>query len=220
MIDLYRKLVRWGFRRLYHEFAWTYDAVAWLVSAGLWRQWAATALPFLHGRVLELGFGPGHLQLALAARPQHAAVGLDRSPQMVAQAAGRLRRHGVTPHLVQGTALSLPFAAASFDTVLATFPAEYILAPETAAEIRRVLTPAGHIVIVDGAQLPAGGLYMRLVDLAYRLTLQAPVRRAPADDPQPQERRYGPFILTAQQVSVGASTVQVFVGTAGYGANA
>jgi hypothetical protein len=59
-----------------------------------------------------------------------------------------------------------------------------------------------------------------LVDLVYRLTLQAPVRRAPTDDPQPQERRYGPFILTAQQVSVGASTVQVFVGTAGYGANA
>jgi ubiquinone/menaquinone biosynthesis C-methylase UbiE len=218
MIVLYRKLVRWGFKRLYHEFAWTYDGVAWLVSVGLWRRWTAAALPFLQGRVLELGFGPGHLQLALAAHPQHHAVGLDRSPQMAAQAARRLRRHGFTPQLIQGTALTLPFPAARFDTVLATFPAEYILAPETVAEIRRVLTPTGRLVIVDAAQLHTEGLYTRLIDLAYRLTLQAPVRAAPPE-PLPAQRHYGPFTLEAHTISVGPSTVQVFVGTPTHGAN-
>ncbi len=219
MLRIYRNLVRWGFHRLYHEFAWTYDGVAWLVSAGLWRRWTATALPFLQGRVLELGFGPGHLQLALAEQRHHYAVGLDRSPQMGTQAARRLRRQGFTPQLVQGTALTLPFATASFDTVLATFPAEYILAAETVAEIRRVLTPAGRIVIVDGAQLHTAGLYTRLVDLAFRLTLQAPVRAKPAPQPQPMQSAYGPFTLYAKQIVVGPSTVHVFVGTNNHGAN-
>jgi ubiquinone/menaquinone biosynthesis C-methylase UbiE len=219
MVDLYRKLVHWGFGRLYHEFAWTYDGVAWLVSAGLWRRWTLAALPFLQGRVLELGFGPGHVQLALATCTAHTAVGLDRSPQMARQAARRLRRHQITPHLVQGTALSLPFPAARFDTVLATFPAEYILAPATAAEIARVLTPAGRVVIVDGAQLHTDGLYTRLVDLAYRLTLRAPVRDAPAPTPLPAQRRYGPFTLKAHTIAVGPSTVQVFVGMYAHGAH-
>lgn len=219
MIDLYRKLVRWGFRRLYHEFAWSYDGVAWLVSGGRWRRWGAAGLPFLHGRVLELGFGPGHVQLALAAMPHHRAVGVDLSPQMTATAARRLRRHGIVPRLIRGTALHLPFAAASFDTVLATFPAEYILAPETVAEMRRILTPDGRIVIVDAAQLHTNGVYPRLVDLAYRLTLQAPANRTPTPEPPPTLRRYGPFRITAHPITVGSSTVHVFVGQAIDGAD-
>ncbi|NTV64514.1 MAG: hypothetical protein HGA65_13385, partial [Oscillochloris sp.] len=50
-------LVRWAFERLYREFAWTYDMVAVAVSGGLWRRWGLAALPYVRGRVLELGFG-------------------------------------------------------------------------------------------------------------------------------------------------------------------
>ncbi|MEI7772873.1 MAG: class I SAM-dependent methyltransferase, partial [Chloroflexales bacterium] len=124
------RLIRWGFERLYRELAWSYDAVAAAVSGGLWQRWGLVVLPFLRGRVLEIGFGPGHLQLALAAagRP---ACGVDSSPQMISIARRRLRRAGHPARLARGSAQQIPLASAAFDTVLATFPAEYIADPRT-----------------------------------------------------------------------------------------
>lgn len=206
---MYRRLVRWAFARFYREFAWSYDAVAWAVSAGLWRRWALSVLPELHGRVLELGFGTGHVQLALAARP--AAFGLDASPQMAARAARRLRRHGHTPRLANGNAQQLPFRDAAFDTVLATFPAEYILDPATHAELRRVLAPGGRLVIVPFAQLDPN-LYTSIVDLAYRLTLQSPVRRDNAVAPQGPPLQIAGIALEPRWVAVGPSRVMILAG--------
>lgn len=214
---LYVRLVRWAFSRLYRELAWTYDAVAWLVSRGLWRRWALAALPELRGRVLELGFGPGHLQLALARRDGRPALGLDASPQMAARAARRLARAGHAPRLTRGLAQALPLPDASVDTVVATFPAEYILDPRTHAEIRRVLAPAGRLVLVDGAQLSPdadrlGRAYARLVDLAYRLTLQGSVREQEPAAAPPARLRLAGFTLHARWVEVGPSRVAVIVG--------
>ncbi len=206
----YRALVRRAFHHFYREFAWSYDAVARAVSGGLWRRWVLAALPELRGRVLELGFGPGHLQLALAGRP--GAAGLDASPQMVAIAARRLRRAGHAPRLARGLAQALPFRSASFDTVVATFPAEYILDERTHAELRRVLAPGGRIVIVPFAQL-APSLYGRIVDLAYTLTLQAPARR---DDALPATPlTIAGVALEPRWVEVGQSRVMVLAGELG-----
>jgi ubiquinone/menaquinone biosynthesis C-methylase UbiE len=205
----YRALIRRLFHHFYREFAWSYDAVAWAVSGGLWRRWALAALPLLEGRTLELGFGPGHLQLALA--PSARAAGLDASPQMAAMAARRLRRAGYPPRLARGLAQHLPFPDAAFDTVVATFPAEYILDPATHAEIRRVLAPSGRLVVVPFAQLDPGP-YARLVDLAYALTLQRPPSRPAAQAPAPPAR-LGDLALAPRWVTVGPSRVMVLVGS-------
>ncbi len=206
-----RCAVRWGFERLYREFAWTYDTVAAAVSGGLWRRWALATLPFLKGRVLELGFGPGHLQLALAFG-SHSACGLDASPQMIAIARRRLRRAGRPVRLAQGRAQQIPFAPAVFDTVLATFPAEYIADPRTHAEIRHVLAPGGRVVILPLAQLDRS-LYARLVDLAYRLTLQAPVLHKTPPAAQPTAGlQIGDTPLEAHWIQVGPSQALVLVG--------
>jgi ubiquinone/menaquinone biosynthesis C-methylase UbiE len=204
----YQQLVRLAFHHFYREFAWSYDGVAWLVSGGLWRRWALAARPELRGRVLELGFGTGHAQLALAARP--AVAGLDASPQMAARAAARLRRHGFAPRLARGLAQALPFPDAAFDTVLATFPAEYILDPATHGEIRRVLAPGGRLVVVPFAQLDAGP-YAALVGLAYHLTLQAPPRRA---DPAPRQEllTIDGMRFAQRWVTVAGSRAMVLVG--------
>ena len=78
-----RRLVKLGFQLLYHEFAFTYDAVAWLVSLGQWQAWGRTALDRVRGlRVLEIGHGPGHLLIALA-RSGRRPIGIDLSPQMI-----------------------------------------------------------------------------------------------------------------------------------------
>ncbi|MCG8350537.1 MAG: methyltransferase domain-containing protein [Chloroflexales bacterium] len=208
----YIRFIRWSFARFYREFAWTYDTVAWLVSRGLWRRWTLAALPYISGRILELGCGTGYVQSALAQERPGSAVGLDASPQMLALTRQRADHCRLDLRLLRAVAQALPFASASFDSVLATFPAEYILHPATGAEIRRVLVPNGRLVIIDAAQFSRSGLYERVVDLAYRFTLQSSVRREPADTPYLQKLDTLGFHFEMHWEQVGPSRVMVLVG--------
>ncbi|MCA9971863.1 MAG: methyltransferase domain-containing protein [Anaerolineales bacterium] len=162
------RLVRFGFRLLYQELAWTYDVVSWLVSLGAWRAWQRAALPHVRGpRVLELGHGPGHMLLALQLAG-HAVVGLDVSAQM-----GRLaRRRAPSVQLVRGRAPRLPFASGRFDTVLATFPTDYIVDPATLAEVHRVLGENGRLVIVPEGHLTGRGAVGRVIAWLFVITGQ------------------------------------------------
>jgi ubiquinone/menaquinone biosynthesis C-methylase UbiE len=185
MATLYPTVVRWAFARFYREFAWIYDAVAAAVSGGRWSAWGRAALPYLCGQVLELGCGTGNLQRALATEPRDwPAVGLDASPQMLAIARHKLARDRHSGRLVRAVAQALPFSATSCDSVVATFPSEYIIDRSTLSEVRRVLRPGGRLVVALAASFSSDGLYQRLVDLLYRATLQ----RSPSEAPAPQPR--------------------------------
>ena len=141
------KLYRWAANRLYNEFAWIYDLVSWLVSAGHWDGWRKAALAYVSGkRVLEVGFGTGELFLEMATRGWR-VCGLDCSPAMHRITARKLRQRALTAPRVRGVTQTLPFADGSFDTLIATFPAEYIVAPETLREAARVLAADGRFVI-------------------------------------------------------------------------
>lgn len=171
-IGPWKRLIHFGFRLLYHEMAWSYDLVAWLVSLGQWRAWGQTALPHVVGeRILELGHGPGHLLTNLAERGFH-PVGLDPSPQMGRLARRRLRRAGLALSLVRGQAQALPLPTHAFDSVVATFPTLYIVDPATLAEVARVLRPGGRLVIVAGAQLSGRDPLSRLIEWLYSITGQ------------------------------------------------
>lgn len=136
----------WACERLYHEFAWSYEGVAAAVSLGRWAVWRRMALAEAVGpRVLELGFGTGALLVEGSRRFQ--MVGLDPSPEMQRVAGRRLAAHGLLGVRVAGCAQALPFAGGSMNTVLATFPAAYILERVTLAECARVLVPGGRLVI-------------------------------------------------------------------------
>jgi SAM-dependent methyltransferase len=54
----------------------------------------------------------------------------------------------------------LPLAAASFDTVVSTFPTPYIYDPAALQEIARVLRPGGRLVVVEGASLLPANLLL------------------------------------------------------------
>jgi SAM-dependent methyltransferase len=144
----------------------------WLAStipfAGQWRRWQRLALPRLRGRdVLEVGCGIGTLVADMAAAG-YSCTAVDRSPQMVAATRARLRRRGLldrTP-VHNADVQALPFADASFDSVVSTFPTEYIYDPATMREIGRVLRPGGRLVVVLSASLlPANLPLLPLVAL-------------------------------------------------------
>ena len=167
--ELWIKLIRFGFRLLYNEMAWTYDAVSWAVSLGHWRQWQRTVLPFVQGeRVLEIGHGPGHLLADLQVRDLN-VTGLDLSPFM-----GRMarRRLGQDVPLVRGLVQQLPWGTAVFDTILSTFPTEYIVQPETVSALWRVLKENGRVVIVPEGHLTGDGTIHRLIDWLFAVTGQ------------------------------------------------
>ena len=199
------KLVRIAFWVLYNPMAWTYDWVSRAVSLGHWRDWQRTALPELRGeRVLELAFGTGDMLCDLQAS-QHWAVGLDLSAQMVRIARQKLSCGNVCVPLVQGRTQQLPFAGASFDSVVSTFPAEFIAAPDTVGEIARVLRPGGRAVVVVLAQLLPSGLWARFLELLYRITGQ----RGPLPDLQPGLEALGLQYQTMWKTANGGSVLLV-----------
>ncbi|MCC7358195.1 MAG: class I SAM-dependent methyltransferase [Anaerolineales bacterium] len=174
---VWRRFVRWALNRLYHQFAWTYDWVSWIVSMGQWRSWQRAALPYLRGRrVLEVAHGTGDLLLDLVGLG-FSPVGLDASPAMSRIAGGKLRRAlggpGLRVPLLRAQVEALPFAAGSFQALAATFPTEYVADPAAIAEFYRVLTPGGALVCVPAAQITGGTWGDRWAAWLFRVTGQS-----------------------------------------------
>ncbi len=176
-MNLWWRLVRFGFRLLYNELAFTYDLVSWIVSLGAWRCWVRTSLSHVSvatsERVLELAHGTGNLQLDLSAAG-YRAVGCDLSPMMGRIARRKLMGRQLPIRLARGQAQRLPFAAGSFAAVISTFPTDFIVAPETLAEVNRVLKPGGALIVVPNARITGGGALGRLIEWLYRITGQRP----------------------------------------------
>ena len=143
-----------------------------------------SVIPFIEGdRILEMGHGPGHLQWILLSRNLF-AVGIDESAQMGRLAKRNLARyfvqktnHNSTHHagvytqvsLTRGVAQHLPFPNESFDTIVATFPTQYITDPHTLAEAQRCLSNRGRLIVLPAA-LPKNPF----LDWLFKVTHQSP----------------------------------------------
>lgn len=181
-------LLKFGFHLLYYQFAWSYEPVAWLVSFGQWSAWRRLALPFMQpGPTLELAFGPGVFFIDLV-EAGYKPVGIDLSPYMARQAGRRLRRKKMESTLSRARTQALPFPAEQFANVVATFPTDYMLEPQTLAEIQRVLRSStsaqsadgGWLIIVAEGQLRGPWPVRPFIDWLYRITDQ---RRLPPEEP-------------------------------------
>lgn len=108
------------------------------------------ALPARTEQALDIGCGGGHLAFRLAPRVRH-MVALDPSPNMVATVARSAQHRGLSQIATcTASAESLPFADASFELVCTRYSAHHWLDLDCAIrEMHRVLTPGGHLLIID-----------------------------------------------------------------------
>ncbi|HLX56659.1 MAG TPA: class I SAM-dependent methyltransferase [Ktedonobacteraceae bacterium] len=163
-------LRKYFFETLYKN-KYLYRFASTVPFAGQWRVWQRLALPRLRGHdVLELGCGLGDL-LADMLEAGFNCRAVEQSPQMVAAARETLQRRklGETTTVIQGSAQGLPFSDASFDSVVSTFPSEYIYDPDTIAEVARVLRPGGRFIVIEGANLLPVGFLQPLLALIQAL---------------------------------------------------
>jgi ubiquinone/menaquinone biosynthesis C-methylase UbiE len=205
-----KTILRFFFKLLYHQFAFAYDLVAATVSLGQWKNWVTSILPFIAGtRILEIGHGPGHLQQRILLSRGLDSVAIDESATM-----GLLARRNTNGKatLARALAQGLPFADASFDTVISTFPAEYITDPHTLAEVRRCLSDGGRFIVLLVALLKGRKPLERLMSLLFRITRQSPV------DPLEvvREKVTAPFVeagfdVEVQELQVKSSLLLVII---------
>jgi ubiquinone/menaquinone biosynthesis C-methylase UbiE len=166
LVFFMRLILRVFFRLLYHQFAFAYNLVAAAVSFNRWKDWVGSAVPFIEGRrILEIGHGPGLLQRILLGRGL-TIFGIDESREMGFLAK---RRTDGSARLARGLAQYLPYPDSSFDTIISTFPSEYIYDPRTLAEAMRCLSNGGRFVVLPVA-LPKNPF----LDWLYKVTGESP----------------------------------------------
>jgi ubiquinone/menaquinone biosynthesis C-methylase UbiE len=195
---------------LYHQFAWTYDLAAAIVSLGHWQDWVQAVLPFLEGSVLELGFGPGHLQLSLG-KKEFQAFGLDQSRQMALQASRRLKKQTINSQLVSGYAQNIPFLNGVFNSVVATFPSEYIFDLRTLEEVYRVLASGGKLIILPMAWITGQRPLERLAAWLFRLSSEATGKPRPVSDAIRNQFTHLGFKVSSEIVEMRGSQVLIVV---------
>jgi len=169
------RLLRFLFHLLYHPFAFMYDMIAWIVSLGRWNDWVKAVVPFVQGRrVLELCPGPGHLQRFFRDHGL-ASLGLEESVPMIRLANKQLISNGYTQtNLIRGKSQNLPFPNELFDTIVSTFPSEYIFDQRTLAEVRRCLSNGGRLVVLPVAWHIGRRMIERFMAFVFRVTGESP----------------------------------------------
>ena len=165
------RFLRLAFHALYYPFAPLYDKISYYSFLGQWTKWQQTAIPRIQGkRILEVGCGTGSLLTELLQRG-YKAYGVDASPRMLTQARKKVEAVGFQGRVLQADIQHLPFPDNSFETIISTFPTNYIADLEVLNEIQRVLYPGGRLVIVDLALLKPFSLTAKVLLWLYRVVL-------------------------------------------------
>ena len=104
------------------------------------------------GRLVDVGTGTGRM-IELFGRAAKSAIGIDRSPEMLRLARGKLSNLDVGMlELRQGDLAALPIPDHAADTVILHQVLHFIPAPDQAiSELSRILSPGGQLLIVDFA---------------------------------------------------------------------
>lgn len=118
-----------------------------------------SVVPLAAGDVLELGCGGGlNLSLMDPARLSSFS-GLDPSEALLADTRRVARDRGIAADIRQGVGEAMPFADASFDSVVTTFTLCSVAdQAQVLKEIRRVLRPGGVALFLEHGRAPDPGV--------------------------------------------------------------
>jgi demethylmenaquinone methyltransferase/2-methoxy-6-polyprenyl-1,4-benzoquinol methylase len=156
-------------RALFAPLGPTYDRTAALLSFGQdprWRRFLVSRVEAGSGStVLDVATGTGAVARELLAQKGCTVVGLDQSPEMLAEARRRLPAE---VKLIEARAEQLPFPDAAFDAVTFTYLLRYVDDPGAALrELARVVRPGGTVAglefaVPHGVWRPLWELYVRV----------------------------------------------------------
>jgi demethylmenaquinone methyltransferase / 2-methoxy-6-polyprenyl-1,4-benzoquinol methylase len=165
-------------KTLFAPLAPTYDRYAALLSYGQdprWRRFLVARIDAGPGdRVLDVATGTGAVARELIRQKRCAIVGVDQSPEMLAEARRRLNgaESENSVELVEASAESLPFADGEFDALTFTYLLRYVDDPPAVmAELARVVRSGGTIAGLEFG-LPQGP-WRGLWELHVRTALPA-----------------------------------------------
>lgn len=166
--------------RLFAGLPRRYDSAGAVLSFGQDPRWrramVAQVDAWPQDRVLDVATGTGMVAAALVRRYSCRVVGLDQSPEMLGQAAAKLRASpelAARIELVRGQAESLPFADREFDHLTFTYLLRYVAEPAaTLRELARVVKPGGRVASLE-FMLPPNPVARALWRVYGRLGLPA-----------------------------------------------
>jgi len=169
-------------RQLFAPLGPTYDRYAYLLSFGQdarWRRFMVSRVNAGPGsRVLDVATGTAAVAIELVRRHGCSVVGIDQSPEMLAEGRSRVEAAGLSDRieLVEGRAEELPFEDAAFDGLTFTYLLRYVDDPgATLRELVRVVRPGGTIAALEFG-VPPGPLPRA----AWRLYVRVGLRLAGA----------------------------------------
>jgi len=143
-------------RRLFAPLGATYDRWSALLSLGQDPRWRRFLVSRVRAgpddTVLDVATGTAAVAIELVRRTGCSVVGLDQSPEMLAEARRRVAAADLADRieLVEGTADALPFEDASFDGLTFTYLLRYVDEPgRTLRELARVVRPGGSIASLE-----------------------------------------------------------------------
>lgn len=149
---------------MFSEIAPTYDLLNGVLSLGVDRRWrgeaarAALSVVPPGGAVLDVATGTGDLALTLkGARPDARVVGVDFAEPMLELARAKAAKRHAEVRFLQADGTSLPFEAGSFDAVTIAYGLRnFADVGAGLREFRRVLRPAGRLVVLEFPPPPKG----------------------------------------------------------------
>ena len=160
-------------REIFAPLGPTYERYASILSYGQdprWRRFLVSRVEAEPGdRILDVATGTGAVARELVRQKGCSVVGVDQSPEMLAQA--RRRANGAV-ELREASAEKLPFADGEFDGLTFTYLLRYVADPAaTLRELARVVRPGGTIAGLEFG-LPSGA-WRPLWELHVRVALPA-----------------------------------------------
>ncbi len=140
---------------LFNRIAHSYDKVNHVLSLNIDKSWRKKAIRNLSNcaHILDVAIGTGDLAIEILQKQkaQH-VTGLDLSAEMMRLGAEKAARKGLGEQItfVEGSALDMPFADATFDAVTCGFGIRnFSDLDKGLREMRRVLKPNGKLVILE-----------------------------------------------------------------------